>query len=103
MYKTTLDPATIAKIIAIPTETKMLIILGAVVAILVLVGIFKMWAAIPLAAAFGGLAYVTYTDDGITVLGFIYAALAFGVLWLGVVFKGKASAKAAAAAAPAHA
>lgn len=105
MYKTSLDPSTIAAIKAIPTDTKWLIVAGAVVTIALLVYVFKLKAAVPFALAFGGIAYVTYIDSGITVLGVVNAALAVGVLWLGFKFRSMASAKTktAAAAEPAHA
>lgn len=80
--KTAIDPATAADIAAIPFETKLLIIGGALTVIGVLVRMFKFKAAVPFALAFGGIAYVDYTSSGVTLVGAFFVALIVVALWL---------------------
>lgn len=91
--KTALDPTTIAEINAIPTEAKVSIILGAVALIAVFVHVFKFKAAVPFALAFGGIAYVDYTNSGVTLVGAFFAVLTIAVLWFGGHSKKSAAAK----------
>lgn len=72
------------------TPTKLLIIGGVLLTIYVLVAIFKMKAALPVALIFGGITYVSYDKYGIDLVTTLFAALTVGVLVLGTYYRGKA-------------
>jgi uncharacterized membrane protein YphA (DoxX/SURF4 family) len=101
---TTTAPTAAATASEMSTEVKWLIIGGVLLVIVGLVSRFKLAAAIPFAAVFGFVAYVSFGMSGVDLVTGFFTALTGGVLFLGVFARNRAAAaKAKAAPTPAHA